>query len=197
MHEETSGFTVKHAILALTYLAFFEDTTMLKKIVWGLGLMFCVASASADLPDAEKLGALKRALTDKMNEYKLLVNVGGRCLETPPDQAKNNGGRVQLWDCHNGDFQRWKLEEGRLKNAGGKCLDVSGPDLHKNGGHVGLWDCNDAPNQQWSFNAGRLRNGGGKCLDIPGVPNWNSNGTDVKIWDCNEAPNQKWEHRLK
>jgi hypothetical protein len=150
--------------------------------------------AWADLPDANKLQDLQKALTDKVGEFKLLVNGAGRCLEVPSAQARNNGTRVQIWDCNGGEFQRWKNEGGRFKNLGGKCLDVKG-DVNKGGNSLQVWDCNDAPNQKWSIDGGRLRNGGGKCLDVAG--DVNKNGTGVQIWDCNDAINQKWSYRAK
>ncbi|MDM8546219.1 RICIN domain-containing protein [Candidatus Venteria ishoeyi] len=162
-----------------------------------LGVSSLAMSVSADLPDANKMEALQKALKNKVNEYKLLVNVKGRCLESPPDQAKNNGGKIQLWDCNNSKYQRWKLDsQQRLVNTSGKCLDIAGPDLHKNGGSIGLWECNNAPNQKWTLDKGRLRSVGGKCLDIPGEANWNRNGMHLHIWDCNTAPNQRWDHKL-
>ncbi len=159
------------------------------------GIVLSVSSVAwADLPDANKLQNLQKALTDKANEYKLLINGGGKCLEVPPAQARNNGARVQIWDCNGNEFQRWKNENGRFKNSGGKCLDVAG-DIKKGGTIIHLWDCNDAPNQKWSFDGQRLRNAGGKCLDVNG--DVNKNGSGVQIWDCNDAPNQKWTYQLK
>ncbi len=161
------------------------------------GLTLASVTATADLPDKDKLGALRSALQTKMGEYKLLQNRAGRCLDAPPDTANNNGGRVILWDCHNGNFQRWKYENGKLINSSGKCLDVVAPELHKNGGHVQLWDCNGGPTQQWQFENGRLRSAGGKCLDIPAPnPNWNVNGASLQIWDCLNSDNQKFEHKV-
>ncbi len=160
------------------------------------GLALAPLLVNADLPDADKLGALHSALQSKMDEYKLLQNRAGRCLDAPPDTANNNGGRVILWDCLNGNFQRWKYEEGKLVNSSGKCLDVVAPDLENNGGHVQLWDCNGGPTQQWQFTQGRLRVSSGKCLDIV-APNddWNVNGASLQIWDCLDGDNQKFEHK--
>lgn len=165
---------------------------------WLIGVILGLSGAAcADLPDANKLQNLQQTLTSKLNEYKMLVNGAGRCLEVPPAQARNNGTRVHIWDCNGSEFQRWKHEGGRFKNAGGKCLDVVG-DVKRNGNTLQLWDCNGAPNQQWSLSGGRLQNGGGKCLDIPGGdPNWNRNGMTVQTWDCNNAVNQKWSYQLK
>lgn len=159
------------------------------------GIVLSVSGAVwADLPDANKLQNLQKALGDRANEYKMLVNGAGKCLDVPPDQARNNGARVQLWDCNPSEFQRWKNDGGRFKNASGKCLDVKG-DVKKGGSTLQLWDCNDAPNQKWSADGGRLRNGGGKCMDVNG--DVNKNGSGVQIWDCNDAVNQKWSHQLK
>jgi hypothetical protein len=159
------------------------------------GIVLSVSGAAwADLPDANKLQNLQKALGDKANEYKMLVNGGGKCLDVSPAVARNNGARIQLWDCNPNEFQRWKNENGRFKNASGKCLDVAG-DVKKGGTIIHLWDCNDAPNQKWSFDGGRLRNAGGKCLDVNG--DVKKNGAGVQIWDCNDAINQKWSHQLK
>ena len=83
----------------------------------------------------------------------LLVNGGGKCLDAHAPDHRQNGGRVQVWDCGDGSQsqQQWTLRGNALVNGGGKCLDVHSPDIDKNGAKVQVWDCNGAPQQQWTW----------------------------------------------
>ncbi|WP_428993594.1 ricin-type beta-trefoil lectin domain protein [Microcystis aeruginosa] len=64
---------------------------------------------------------------------------------------RNNGSRVQVWDCNGQPQQQWSFSGNALVNAGGKCLDIHAPDMRNNGSRVQVWDCNGQPQQQWRF----------------------------------------------
>ena len=38
-----------------------------------------------------------------------LVNAGGKCLDVHVPDMRNNGGRVQVWDCNGEPQQQWSL----------------------------------------------------------------------------------------
>jgi len=80
-----------------------------------------------------------------------LVNGGGKCLDVHAPDMRNNGGKVQVWDCSGQPQQQWSFRGNALVNGGGKCLDVHAPDMRNNGGKVQVWDCSGQPQQQWRF----------------------------------------------
>jgi hypothetical protein len=101
--------------------------------------------------------------------------------------GSSDGTKIQLWDCHGGDNQRWSYEGGALVGYGGKCLDVQWGNT-ANGTPVQLWTCNGTDAQKWHFDGGRLVGKGGKCLDVPAFHH--ANGQALEIWDCNGGENQ-------
>ncbi|GEM_PF-2363399 len=81
-----------------------------------------------------------------------LVSRTGRCLDLDSGSLKQDGGAVQVWDCHDRSNQQWRFDQGRLVNrANGKCLDLHEPDLYKEGGKVQVWACHQKVNQQWDM----------------------------------------------
>ena len=99
---------------------------------------------------------------------KTLAINNGLCLDVHGPDMYVNGGRIQVWGCHGGINQQWRLEQGMLINQGGLCLDVHGPDMYVNGGRVQVWGCHGGINQQWRLEQGMLINQGGLCLDVHG-----------------------------
>ena len=91
------------------------------------------------------------SINSSVTKGNALVNAGGKCLDVHVPDMRNNGGRVQVWDCNGAPQQQWSLRGNTLVNVGGKCLDVHAPDMRNNGGRVQVWDCNGAPQQQWRF----------------------------------------------
>jgi formate-dependent nitrite reductase cytochrome c552 subunit len=120
-----------------------------------------------------------------------LVNAGEMCLDVHLPDMRNNGGKVQVWQCNGQPQQQWSLNGNALVNAGGMCLDVHQPDMRNNGGKVQVWQCNGQPQQQWSLNGNALVNAGGMCLDVH-QPDMRNNGGKVQVWQCNEQPQQQW-----
>lgn len=121
----------------------------------------------------------------------LLVSGFGLCLDVHGPDVGNNGGHVQVWDCHRGENQRWRLTNSQLVDAAGLCLDVEASAMHSNGGRVQVWQCNGSQQQQWSYDGRQLRNGGGLCLDVH-APDAAKNGARVQVWQCSGAANQQW-----
>ena len=126
-----------------------------------------------------------------------LVAENGKCLDVDSGgfNARANGGRVQLWDCHGGSNQQWHLEGTAIVAANGKCLDADGGPYQSrsNGARVQVWDCHGGPNQQWRHAGGNILSTNGKCLDVNGGEfNARSNGAHITLWDCNGGPNQRW-----
>ena len=115
----------------------------------------------------------------------------GRCVDAP---NSGNGTQTQLFDCNNGDGQRWTANGSQLTVFGGKCLDASGRGT-TNGTKVIIWDCNGQSNQQWTVNANGTITGvqSGLCLDANGAGT--ANGTSIILWSCNGGANQQWALR--
>ncbi|MFI0724242.1 ricin-type beta-trefoil lectin domain protein, partial [Streptomyces sp. NPDC021224] len=116
----------------------------------------------------------------------------GLCADVPA-ASRTNGTQVALWDCTNGDNQRWTATpSGQLTVYGGaKCLDVANSGT-ADGTAVQIWDCNNTAAQSWSVRSdGSVVNtGSGKCLDATG--NGVTPGTVLEIWTCNGGANQVW-----
>jgi hypothetical protein len=131
------------------------------------------------------------------NETFSLRSDNGKCLDISSSDfsARRNGGKVQLWDCHGGQNQRWWFDKGALVSSGGKCLDVHSGDYtsRRNGGLIQVWDCNNSANQKWTLNGKALTTGNSLCLDVH-RPDFDSraSGAKVQLWDCNGSENQNW-----
>jgi beta-galactosidase len=118
----------------------------------------------------------------------------GRCVDVP-SSTTTNGTQVQLWDCNNGNNQRWTYTASRqLMVYGNKCLDAFGQGT-SNGTMAVIWDCNGGSNQQWNINANGTMTGvqSGLCLDASGTGT--ANGTKIVLWSCHGGTNQQWSLR--
>lgn len=115
----------------------------------------------------------------------------GKCLDVHAPDQRNNGGRVQVWDCNNTLQQTWRFENGTIRSGAGKCLDVHAPDQHSNGARVQVWDCNNTLQQRWTLQGRAIRSGAGLCLDVH-APDQFANGARVQVWACNNTLQQTW-----
>lgn len=119
----------------------------------------------------------------------------GRCLDIHQGdfETRLNGGKLQIWNCHNGPNQDWQLDDnGRLLTRNGKCLDVEPRLAEQNGARLQVWECSNRVTQQWYFDQGRLRNqASGKCIDLDSST-MDRNGGKVQLWDCHDRSNQQW-----
>lgn len=164
--------------------------------VWvdkGCRAVFAIAGTSRD--DSRIAPNVPSRVGD--NETFSLRSDNGKCLDIfgADFDARKNGGRVYLWDCHGGKNQRWWFENGALTNSGGKCLDVHRPDFdsRKNGGAIQVWDCNGAANQRWTLKRNNLVSNNGLCLDVSRADfDGRVNNGKVQLWKCSDADNQRW-----
>jgi len=111
----------------------------------------------------------------------------GRCIDVP-NFSRDNGTRVQLYDCHGMSNQAWTYTSNReLRVYGDMCLDAGGSG---NGAPIQIYSCHGGPNQQWNVNSNGTISGvqSGRCLDV-----WSTaNGAQVQLYDCHGQPNQRW-----
>ncbi|GIJ18545.1 lipase [Micromonospora gifhornensis] len=110
-----------------------------------------------------------------------------RCIDVP-NSSRNNGTRVQLYDCHGQTNQSWTYTANRqLQVYGNMCLDAAGTG---NGAAVQIYSCHGGTNQQWNVNSNGTISGvqSGRCLDV-----WStSNGAQVQLYDCHGGTNQRF-----
>ncbi|MGY3924891.1 lectin [Aeromonas jandaei] len=119
-----------------------------------------------------------------------IVAANGKCLDIAG--GVRNGNRLQLWDCHDGDNQRFRLD-GNAIRVGDKCLDVAdgGRDA---GAKVIAWDCHGGDNQQWRWERDRLISRSSKlCLDV--AQRGSANGTSLILWQCHGGDNQRFRRK--
>jgi len=111
----------------------------------------------------------------------------GRCVDVP-NASRNNGTRVQLYDCNRQTNQTWTYTAGKqLQVYGNMCLDAAGSG---NGAAVQIYSCHSQTNQQWNLNANGTISGvqSGRCLDVWGT----ANGAQIQLYDCHGQTNQQF-----
>lgn len=123
-------------------------------------------------------------------------NGGGRCLDADTATIKNNGTKIQLYDCWSGKNQQWRYNsiDGNILNVqSGRCLDADTATIGQNGTKVQLYDCWGGNNQRWHFNEdGTITNvQSGRCLDAD-MATIKRNGTKIQLYDCWRGKNQNW-----
>ncbi|MGC5055061.1 endo-1,4-beta-xylanase, partial [Micromonospora sp. DT48] len=110
-----------------------------------------------------------------------------RCIDVP-NSSRDNGTRVQLYDCHGQANQTWTYTENKqLRVYGDMCLDAAGSG---NGAAVQIYSCHGQTNQQWNLNSNGTISGvqSNRCLDV-----WStSNGAQVQLYDCHGQTNQQF-----
>jgi len=117
--------------------------------------------------------------------------------------APKQGANIHQWDVHNGNNQRWRLEEMKpglfrlVSKANSMCLDLQWANK-KEGGNVFLWPCAaSAWNMEYQFRATGKQGeytiynpGSNKCLE---VEKWyRHNGANIVQRSCTNNPNQRW-----
>jgi endo-1,4-beta-xylanase len=111
----------------------------------------------------------------------------GRCIDVP-NASRNNGTRVQLYDCNGQSQQLWTYTSSRqLRVYGDMCLDAAGSG---NGAAVQIYSCHSQTNQQWNVNSNGTISGvqSGRCLDV-----WSTaNGAQVQLYSCHGQANQRF-----
>ena len=113
-------------------------------------------------------------------------NGGTLCVDVR-DQSSDNGTRVQLYACANGQRNQSFTVDGKLVRVfGNKCLNVV-DGVNQNGAGVQIWDCsNHDKNMLWTVQNGHLRwEGTDKCLDVTNGKF--QNNAPLQLWTCNDA----------
>ena len=120
-----------------------------------------------------------------------IKGLGGRCIDVQGG-ISTNGSPVQLYACHHGENQNWKLTDaGEIRIFSSKCLDIRGGQPQPSPGTpVQIYDCHDGPNQHWDLLEGVIRGLGG-CLDVRGGVS--ADGTPLQIFPCHGGENQHWQ----
>ncbi|MEV6691443.1 ricin-type beta-trefoil lectin domain protein [Micromonospora sp. NPDC051196] len=110
-----------------------------------------------------------------------------RCIDVP-NASRNNGTRVQLYDCHGQTNQSWTYTANKqLQVYGNMCLDAASSG---NGAAVQIYNCHSGTNQQWNVNSNGTISGvqSGRCLDA-----WSTaNGAQIQLYDCHGGTNQRF-----
>ncbi|MGQ5524459.1 lectin [Chitinimonas sp. PSY-7] len=120
----------------------------------------------------------------------MVVGDGGRCLDI--GGGLREGAALQLWDCHGGENQRFRYEDGQLK-TGDFCLDIAGGN-YGNGTPVIAYRCTGGQNQQWRFSGQQIYSSlNNRCLDVEGRQT--GNGARLVMWDCHNGSNQRFTLR--
>jgi hypothetical protein len=150
-------------------------------------------------PEAgESLGSASSALST-VDTYEIQGVDSGRCLDVA-GAGTADGTDVQLWDCHKGGAQQFKLEDQgsgyfRIRNTNSnKCLEVSGSST-ANGGQIKIWTCGTGANQKF-----RVTEAYGQAVLQAQNSNlfveadgWGTaNGTNVQQWSATAGANQQW-----
>ena len=111
----------------------------------------------------------------------------GRCIDVP-NASRDNGTRVQLYDCNGQPNQSWTYTATKqLQVYGDRCLDAAGSG---NGAAVQIYSCHSQTNQQWNLNSNGTISSvqSGRCLDV-----WSTaNGAQVQLYDCHTGANQQF-----
>ncbi|MFB6894637.1 ricin-type beta-trefoil lectin domain protein [Kitasatospora sp. NPDC056327] len=116
------------------------------------------------------------------------VHAAGRCLD---NYGASAGGSLGLYDCWNGENQKFAFAADGTLRTGGRCVTVR-DDRTDWGAPAAIADCRGTGGQLWTYRAsGEIYNpASNACLELPG---WNAaNGTVPGIWECNGNANQRW-----
>jgi hypothetical protein len=146
----------------------------------------------------ESLGSVSSAL-NTTDTYEIQGVDSGKCLDVA-GAGTVDGTDVQLWDCHKGGAQQFKLEDQgsgyfRLRNTNSdKCLEISGSST-VNGGQIKIWTCGTGANQKFrvteAYGQAVLQNQNSNLFVEADA--WGSaNGTNIQQWSATGGANQQW-----
>ncbi|GAB3168892.1 hypothetical protein GCM10027059_32620 [Myceligenerans halotolerans] len=165
-----------------------------------LYLTGATAGAQLTLETAATDGSQDWTLVEQRPE-RLVNRNSGKCLDVSGFSTAD-GATVQQWTCHDGDNQRWQVQEvsgGYAQITGvnsGKCLDVDGFST-ADGAAVQQWTCHGGENQQWQVqdlpggDVQLVNRNSGKCLDVDASST--ANGVAMQQWTCHGGDNQAWQ----
>ncbi|MDT5039160.1 MAG: hypothetical protein QOE51_145 [Actinoplanes sp.] len=102
----------------------------------------------------------------------------------------NNGNKVVVYGCNNGNTQRWTVRADGMLEAAGKCLTIAADPIIA-GSPVVVDECRGADVQKWSQQpGGTLRNpASGQCLNTP-KPDAR---TQLAVAACTAAGAEQWK----
>lgn len=113
---------------------------------------------------------------------------GGLCLDIEGSARPGRG--LIVFNCHNGDNQRFEWTRNGELRVAGLCLDVAEGNSD-DGARVIAFNCNGRSNQRWRAWGGQIRSQStGKCLDIDGGRARPSQ--PVIMFRCTGGDNQRW-----
>ena len=127
-----------------------------------------------------------------------LIGLAGKCLDVE-DADPADGTPVNLYRCHGGENQTWRLEltdfPQRIVGIGGKCL-VPGPVVGSGANRLVIGEC-DGSGRLWQLtNADHAAPSTlvhletDLCLDV--IDNDTADGSATILFPCHGRPNQLW-----
>jgi hypothetical protein len=120
-------------------------------LITGVGSGRCLAApgAARTAVTIQDCGSQRWSTTDSGQ-----IKINNLCLDVRGERTAN-GTAVQLYACHGGANQRWRIgSDGTIRSAqSGRCLDVSGQRTQA-GTRVQIWDCHGGSNQRWRLVGG-------------------------------------------
>ena len=161
----------------------------------GGGLAAAWDSEASNGPDAS--GASVQARRFDPPRY-ALVGLAGKCLDVE-DADTADGTPANLFTCHGGDNQSWRLEltelPQRVVGIAGKCL-VPGPVLSSGSVRLVIGECG-GPGDLWRLAAPGhaapstlVHDDTGLCLDVRGEST--ADGAATILFPCHGDANQQW-----
>ncbi|NNN30753.1 endonuclease [Streptomyces sp. S3(2020)] len=135
------------------------------------------------------------------NDFMLVNRATGKCLDVN-GWSTADGANIQLWTCHGGANQRWRIEElpdgtSRIINThSDKAIDVTGCGT-ADGTNIQQWTLVNNACERWSLTSTdsgwvRLLNpNSGKVADVANCGS--ADGTDVRLWTWLNNYCQQWQ----
>jgi hypothetical protein len=124
--------------------------------------------------------------------------VAGKCLDADSNRDGANGTNVQLWECHGGLNQKWRIKDSKIESVAypGMVLDADSNRDGANGTNVQLWQDNNGFNQRWKIEDSKIRSVAypDRILDVDSNRNA-ENGSNLQLWQDLNSANQKFQIR--
>ncbi|MFS8202477.1 ricin-type beta-trefoil lectin domain protein [Streptomyces sp. CWNU-52B] len=120
----------------------------------------------------------------------LRSHLSGRCLDVPGGDF-SDGKQLFVWDCNNGEAQKWRFASDGTIRIKDKCLDVADANFN-DGTRIQIAWCSGNIAQKFALNGSHdlVNTVVGKCVDIK--DNNADSGAWLQLWSCNGGDNQKW-----
>ncbi|MFD3654588.1 ricin-type beta-trefoil lectin domain protein [Streptomyces sp. NPDC058620] len=120
----------------------------------------------------------------------LRSHFSGRCIDVPAHDF-SDGKALFVWDCNNGEAQKWQFASDGTIRIKGKCLDVANANF-RDGTPIQIAWCNGNAAQKFVLNPSHdlVNTVVGMCVDIKDGNR--GSGAWLQLWTCTGADNQKW-----